>query len=230
MVCSTAAPRGARLTDLRTRRAVAAYGISLFLCGLALTVVVRTSELLWGEIPITRALSAALVRPVELALIPIDVLLTDVYAIAIYVMLCGVVFWRWGLAPLAILGLAGLLTAPTRLVDLATRPRPTPDVTWGQTIFGEGGYPSGHVVYSVLVFGTLALLLQRYEPPSQIRRLTVAILWTLVVLMGPIRIAQLEHWPADVVAGYLFGLAFLAVVILLMPVPDKSRESDFRPG
>jgi len=69
--------------------------------------MVRTSELLWGEIPITRALSAALVRPVELALIPIDVLLTDVYAIAIYVMLCGVVFWRWGLAPLAILGLAG---------------------------------------------------------------------------------------------------------------------------
>ncbi len=230
MVWSTVARRGARLTGPRTRQAVAAYGILLFLGGLALTVVVRTNELLWGEIPITRALSAALVRPVELALIPFDVLLTDVSAMVIYVLLCGVVFWRWGLAPLAILGLAGLLTAPTRLVDLAARPRPTADLKWGQTIFGEGGFPSGHVVYSVLVFGTLAFLLQRYEPPSQFRRLTVAILWTLIVSMGPIRIAQLEHWPADVVASYLFGLAFLAVVILLMPVLDKSRESDIRPG
>jgi membrane-associated phospholipid phosphatase len=229
MVWSTVARRGARLTGPRALRAVAAYGMLLFLSGLALTVVVRNNELLWGEIPITRALSAALVRPIELALLPIDVLLTDVSSIVIYVILCGIVFWRWGLAPLAVLGLAGLLTVPTGLVDLAARPRPTPDVTWGQTIFGEGGYPSGHVVYSVLVFGTLALIIQRYEPPSQIRRLAVAILWTLTVLMGPIRIAQLKHWPADVVASYLFGLAFLAVVILLMPVLDKSRESDIRP-
>jgi len=202
----------------------------LFLSGLALTVVVRTNELLWGEIGVTRALSAALVRPVELALIPIDVLLTDVYAIVIYVLLCAVVFWRWGLAPLAILGLAGLLTAPTSLVDLAARPRPTPDLEWGQTIFGEGGFPSGHVVYSVLIFGTFALLLQRYEPPSQFRRFTVAVLWTLTLLMGPIRIAQLEHWPADVAAGYLFGFAFLAAVTLLMPVLDKLCGRDIGPG
>jgi len=196
---------------------------------LALTVVVRTNELLWGEIPVTRALSAALVRPVELALIPIDVLLTDVSAIVIYVLLCGVVFWRLGLVPLAILGLAGLLTVPTRLVDLAARPRPTPNIEWAQTIFGEGGYPSGHVVYSVLIFGTFAILLQRYEPPSQFRRIAVAILWTLTVLMGPIRIAQLEHWPADVAAGYLFGFAFLAAIVLLIPLLDKLCESDMRP-
>jgi undecaprenyl-diphosphatase len=218
------------LTGPRTRQAVAAYGIVLFLIGLALTVVVRANELLWGEIPITRALSAALVRPLELALIPVDVLLTDVSAIVIYVLLGAVVFWRWGLAPLVIFGLAGLLTAPTRLVDLAARPRPTSEIEWAQTIFGEGGYPSGHTVYSVLVFGTLALLLQRYEPPSQFRRISVAILWTLTALMGPIRIAQLEHWPADVAAGYLFSLAFLAAVVLLMPVVDKLCERGMSTG
>ena len=221
MLFSEAAPTGARLTGPRTRQAVAAYGIVLFLGALALTGAVRANELLWGEIPVTRALSALLVRPVEIALIPVDVLLTDVAAIVVYVLLWGIVFWRWGVVPLAIFSLAGLLTGPTRLVDLASRPRPTHDITWGQTVFGEGGYPSGHVIFAVLVFGTLAMLLQRYEPPSQFRRLAIPALWTLVVLMGPIRIAQLEHWPADVVASYLFGLAFLAVVILLMSVLER---------
>ena len=212
------------MTGPRVRQAVAAYGIASFLSALVLTGVVRRHDLLWGEIAVTRVLSALLVRPVEIALIPIDVLLTDVAATVIYVSLCGIVFWRWGFVPLTIFCLAGLLTAPTRLVNLTARPAPTHDLKWGHTLFGEGGYPSGHVVYSVLVFGTLAILLQRYEPPSQFRRLTIAVLWMLAVLVGPIRIAQLEHWPADVVAGYLFGLAFLAAVILLMPVVDRWWE------
>jgi len=164
------------------------------------------------------------VRPVEIALIPVDVLFTDVAAIVIYVLLCGIVFWRWGLVPLAVFGLAGVLTAPTRLFDLASRPRPTHDMNWGEAVFGEGGYPSGHVIFAVLVFGTLAILLQRYEPPSQFRRFAIAALWTLAVSMGPIRVAQLEHWPADVVASYLFGSAFLVVVILLMPVLESWGE------
>jgi membrane-associated phospholipid phosphatase len=201
-------------------------GVSL-LAGVALTVAARTHELLWGEVAISRALSMLAVGPVETLLIPIDVLFTDVLATVVYLMLAAAVAWRWGFPALVVIGLAGALTAPAKIIDIAARPQPTDDLKWTGAVFGEGGYPSGHVVYAVLVFGTLALLAQRYGGPG--RSWTAWLLWGLVGAMGPIRIAQLEHWPADVVAGYLYGATFLALVAVTIPwleeaLPNVSRH------
>lgn len=184
---------------------------------MALTTVVRRNELLWGEKAVTRALSRTMVSPVEWILTPIDVVLTDVAATTTFVGLLVMVAVRWGRGAFAVFCMAGVLTAPTRVVDVAPRPRPTEDLAWSEVVFGEGGYPSGHVVYAVLVFGSLALLVKRHALPSRARSIAIVGLWTLVSAMGAIRVAQLEHWPADAVAAYLFGGAFLVTVWATMP-------------
>ena len=51
--------------------------------------------------------------------------------------------------------IAGGMTGVSKLVDLALRPRPNEELVWTPIVHGEGGYPSGHVVYAVLVFGMI---------------------------------------------------------------------------
>lgn len=80
-------------------------------------------------------------------------------------------------------------------------------------------FPSGHVVHVTAVFGLLLFLTFRARG-----RIPEAILWLVriallffIVTMGPSRILEGEHWPSDVLTGYLWGLfwAVLAVHIYL---------------
>lgn len=61
----------------------------------------------------------------------------------------------------------------------------------------------------MLVFGIIAYLAARYGAPSTWRTALVWALLAIVVLMGPSRVVNVSHWPADVVAWYLIGLALI---------------------
>ncbi len=45
----------------------------------------------------------------------------------------------------------------------------------------------------------------------------VGIFGSLAALMGPGRVIDGEHWPADVIGGYLIGLPLLFALIWLHP-------------
>ena len=53
--------------------------------------------------------------------------------------------------------LAGSMTGLTRLSDVVERSGPNKDFIYNESkyYFGEGGYPSGHIVYAVMIFGML---------------------------------------------------------------------------
>lgn len=178
--------------------------------GIALTAVVSVTQLLPGE---ERALrwfatdAGPLLGPVAALL---DDAFTDLSATMIFAVLVPLVLWYWGrFAGLTFL-LAGAATALARLGNLVGRPRPNGRLEWSE-LTGAGGYPSGHVVYFVLVFGVIAhLAWTRRTPPARLVAFACA---ALIALVGPTRLTALDHWPADVVGAYLLAFPTLVTVV-----------------
>jgi undecaprenyl-diphosphatase len=112
---------------------------------------------------------------------------------------------------------AGVLIAAalfTELVkDVVARPRPTMD-----PLVTASGYsfPSGHTLNSTVTYGLLALVAWRSRLTLAIRRAVVVAGVIVPILVGLSRIALGVHWPTDVLAGWLAGVAFVALAATLI--------------
>jgi undecaprenyl-diphosphatase len=117
-----------------------------------------------------------------------------------------------GVALFAAAGSAGLwfLIAP-----LVHRPRPSPDLVHVAQAIPWGSFPSGHVLNLTAFFGFLVFLAWTQLRPSAIRTLVLVVCGGLVALIGPARIYSGEHWPSDVLGGYMLGGLWLAITIHL---------------
>jgi membrane-associated phospholipid phosphatase len=92
------------------------------------------------------------------------------------------------------------------------RQRPT-IILDGRTAPPLHSFPSGHVVLALSVYGILAYLWIRASR-SWIERGTAVVLLTLLVCVtGLARVRLGTHWPSDVIAGLIIGIAWLAVVL-----------------
>ena len=183
----------------------------------AFTIVIRNNELLAGERTLTRWFSDLDVAGVRLVVDVLDFVSDDAVAPVVFVLILLVVLLAWGRYAALTYLVTGGLTGLTRITDLASRPRPTEDFQWTEAVFGAGGYPSGHVIYAVLVFGTLAYLAGRYMSPGRTRTAFQVFLVFVVVTMGPARLINLDHWAMDVIGSYLLALPFLLGALWLHP-------------
>ena len=143
----------------------------------------------------------------------LDDAFTDASATLVYAVLLALVWRFWGTQAAAAFGLAGGFTILARIGNLVDRPRPTGRLEWGSADMATGGFPSGHVVYFVLVFGTLAFLATQRSMPRR-AMVIVGVSGILIAFVGPSRLVLADHWPADVVGGYLLAQAGLVVVAL----------------
>ncbi len=188
--------------------------VSLTGAATALTVVVQGSHLLPGELAVARWLAE---DP-----LPGAVAISEALDVGIGVRLAPLIFfgllpivWRaWGRYAALTFLVAGGLTFAVRLAEFPYRPRPTDDLVWAVAVGGSTSYPSGHVVYAVLVFGLLAYLASRHPPRFWLYAVVVSLPAIIVIAMGPARIVVKDHWPADVAGGYLISLPLLIGVIL----------------
>ena len=202
-------------TQRRSRR----YGVTtgaLVASSTALTLAVRRDGPLPGEVTIARWMHENTPAAVDRFADLIDPVLTDMAAPVVFVAIFLLVWWRWGRYPAVLLGLAGACTGLTRLGDLVERPRPTPTVEWSGYSFGNGGYPSGHVVFTVLVLGAVAVLARRHANPRTAMWI-VGSMQLLIAVTSWTRVSRLEHWPLDVVGGGLMAAAGLLGIIWLHP-------------
>ena len=71
-------------------------------------------------------------------------------------------------------------------------------------------FPSGHAMGSTVTYGVLLLVFLPAVPPRW-RRAVIRAVVALVLVVGLTRIGLGVHYPSDVVAGWVFGVLWLAV-------------------
>jgi undecaprenyl-diphosphatase len=104
----------------------------------------------------------------------------------------------------------GTATLSTAIKVTMRRARPLPpEVRVVTANLGGSSFPSGHVLTYVGLYGFLAYLCYSVLRPPRLRVPLTAFFGGLIGLVGPSRIYQGHHWPTDVVASYLLGIAYL---------------------
>jgi undecaprenyl-diphosphatase len=103
----------------------------------------------------------------------------------------------------------------TLVKSFMRRPRPVAgkDLRVVAAPLHGSSFPSGHVLTYVGVYGWMAIMADHLIRPLVVRRLVVAALTSLIAAIGPSRVHLGHHWPTDVVASYLLGASYLAVLL-----------------
>lgn len=97
------------------------------------------------------------------------------------------------------------------LKDIFDRPRPS--VVEAGTEVMTQSFPSGHAMGAFIAYAGVAYLGGRLEPTRTLRWLTWTFAAVLILAVGASRIYLGVHYPSDVLAGYLAGLAWLAFLM-----------------
>jgi undecaprenyl-diphosphatase len=122
--------------------------------------------------------------------------------------------WFSDAALVASAGLAWAGNATLKI--LVESPRPTADLVRISEHADGFGFPSGHVMGLTVLLGALLVVVSRRVMSRPARLLAQLALLTTIALTGLARVAVGAHWPSDILGGYLWGSAFLLVVLLLM--------------
>jgi membrane-associated phospholipid phosphatase len=86
--------------------------------------------------------------------------------------------------------------------------RPRPEVFDWQTHAVSSSFPSGHAMSATVCYGTVAYLVIRLQKHHWSRMLTGTGAVTLILLICVTRLYLGVHYPSDVIAGMLVGLAW----------------------
>ena len=99
------------------------------------------------------------------------------------------------------------------LKDFFARPRPDQDLHMVTT--ETFGFPSGHAMVSAAVYLTLAGILAKNFQDRQTRLLTFLAAGLMIVSTGVSRVFLGVHYPTDVLGGWLLGLAWACLWLLV---------------
>lgn len=75
----------------------------------------------------------------------------------------------------------------------------------------SSSFPSAHAVISVAFYGFVAYLIFRNAKSASAKILIFAVAFVLITLLGFSRLYLGVHYLSDVIAGYLFGLAWFGL-------------------
>jgi membrane-associated phospholipid phosphatase len=150
----------------------------------------------------TPALNTVTLVLTYMASTPVIIGLTAVAAIA-----CRIAFHRWREALYVVLAVAGeatIFTLTTLLIDRKRPPVPQLDAAPPTSSF-----PSGHTAAAVCFYGAVAAVLAWHLRHQLIKVLLVALAALIPLAVGASRLYRGMHFPSDIVAGLLLGIAWL---------------------
>lgn len=112
---------------------------------------------------------------------------------------------RWSAVLLLVSTIGGILLN-TALKLGFNRPRPQL-IEWG-THAVTTSFPSGHAMSASIVYGTVAWLAARLAEKRRTQILVLVVALVLIILISASRVYLGVHYPSDVLAGTLVGLAW----------------------
>jgi undecaprenyl-diphosphatase len=123
------------------------------------------------------------------------------------VLLTSLWLWRWRHRPLlaahlVVVALGALLLNVTLKWQIG---RERPDLFPGRGLFAWSSYPSGHAIFVVAFYFTVALVLHRERG----WRWPFAVAALLALLNVASRLYLEVHWPTDLIGGLLTGVVWL---------------------
>lgn len=86
--------------------------------------------------------------------------------------------------------------------------RSRPDLVVHLDQIYTSSFPSAHAMVSMVAWLTLALVFTRYVRSDRLRKFLIASAVLLSLLIGFSRVYLGVHWPTDVIAGWLVGIAW----------------------
>lgn len=140
---------------------------------------------------------------------------TTILAPLVLVVVVALSWWwhSWTPVVLMLVATAGSLAMTTVGKDLTARARP-PQSLAVPPFETSPSFPSGHTLNSTVIALILCYLVILHVKSRTGRIVTIALLLLYAVAMGLSRVFLGHHWFTDVVAGWIAGAAWAAVVIL----------------
>jgi membrane-associated phospholipid phosphatase len=198
---------------LRGRYLLAAYVLALLALA-ALAVAAHAQAVLPGDLPLTRELQESRSPVVFWFFSSISAIGFSVPS-AIIEIVAVLILWLLQLRLeslfLVLSLLADLLGGILKIV--VGRHRPSSDLVHVVQQIQQPSFPSGHTLHYTVFYGFLFFVIATNFKSSWLRNSALVICALLVLLVGPSRVYLGEHWPTDVLGGYLVGALCLAPLI-----------------
>jgi membrane-associated phospholipid phosphatase len=119
--------------------------------------------------------------------------------------------------------LSGLVSTIIKL--LIDRPRPAEPFVKILTKTSQQSFPSGHVLFYVLLFGFLSLMLLEIKRIPKYIRIPVSVISLVLIFTIPYsRVYLGAHWFTDVTAGFFLGVICLYVLSEVYLKPKRSLK------
>jgi membrane-associated phospholipid phosphatase len=145
------------------------------------------------------------------------------FVVIIITVSAGWLLWRQQFNEVKILTLAclGALVLNQGMKLFFTRPRPT---LWPSLLHETSfGFPSGHALGSIVLYGLLAYFYAVYRPHH-----AQCVYFCSALLIGSIGFSRLYlgvHYPTDIIAGYITGWLWLITCIGLLRMQETATSN-----
>jgi membrane-associated phospholipid phosphatase len=200
--------------SMGTSRSVVALWIALLFAGSILAFMARGAGPLPGDLALTGWLQEWL---------PPDGLIGSslayagrlVWLLPIGFLAVALLGRRWFAALFVLVAAVTGLLLGDALKLLVARARPSVELVRVYEPSGGYGFPSTTALLSVVLLGTVCYLLGREQSRRPLVAVVVCVSLLLVLASGISRIDIGEHWATDILGGWLFGSAWLLVLIFI---------------